>query len=110
MQSEARKSSRKQRGATQDQLDYRRRMLLDASHCGTCGRLVGEHTGMELLFCHRRKARAVAQDGCPQIGTFGVHSESFYEGKACTWCGARLVDLSILPLAALLLIASVARG
>jgi hypothetical protein len=27
-------------------------------------------------------------DGCPQVGTGGHHSESYYDGESCAWCGA----------------------
>lgn len=46
---------RKQRGATQEQLGHRRRMLLNAARCIACGRKIGEHTEQSIRDRHRRK-------------------------------------------------------
>ena len=32
---------------------------------------------------------AKTNSSCPNIGTGGIHSESFYEGSRCQWCGER---------------------
>lgn len=26
--------------------------------------------------------------GCPQTGVMGVHTDAYYDGEACGWCGA----------------------
>jgi hypothetical protein len=28
------------------------------------------------------------RNDCPRIGVNGVHSESYQQGEACSWCGA----------------------
>lgn len=48
-------TSKKQRGATQPQLEWRRKMLLNAAKCIACGRKIGEHTEQDIRDCHRRK-------------------------------------------------------
>lgn len=74
-----------QRGATQAQLAHRAQLLLSSIKCLACGRLLGEHTPTELLACHRQKE-------CPEIGSWGVHSEGYYYGEICALCGERGVE------------------
>lgn len=39
-----------------------------------------------------QRLRADNENGCPQAGNLGLHSERYLDGGRCIWCGAEAGD------------------
>lgn len=107
----------KQRGATRGQLAHRSQLLLGGIKCIACRKTLGEHTEATWRDCHRRKTIAGKIDqSAPQTGGVLRAGEGGRSGPAARLGKNRPENASalrrgtILPLAALVLTASVACG
>jgi hypothetical protein len=56
-----------------------------ATHCALCGIFI--ETGDDT-----EEKDDQPDPPCPMTGSMGIHTEGYYEGYRCEWCGAKKIS------------------